>query len=44
MCVAHLKAWAFTECFLGLLWAKVENITMFTQVRLGELADNAGSL
>jgi hypothetical protein len=42
--VAHSKARAITERFLGLLRAEVEKITLFTQARLGELADTAGSL
>jgi hypothetical protein len=42
--VAHSKARAITERFLGLLRAEIEKITLFTQARLGELADTAGSL
>lgn len=42
--VAHAKARAITERFLGLLKAEVEKVTLFTQSRLGELADTAGSL
>lgn len=41
---AHNKARAITERFLGLLRAEVEKVTLFTQSRLGELADTAGSL
>ena len=42
--MAHSKARAITERFLGLLRAEVEKVTLFTQARLGELADTAGSL
>lgn len=42
--VAHGKARAITERFLGLLRAEVEKVTLFAQARLGELADTAGSL
>lgn len=42
--IAHAKARAITERFLGLLRAEVEKVTLFTQARLGELADTAGSL
>ena len=42
--IAHTKARAITERFLGLLRAEVEKVTLFTQSRLGELADTAGSL
>jgi len=42
--VAHSKARAITERFLGLLRADVEKVTLFAQSRLGELADTAGSL
>ena len=42
--IAHAKARAITERFLGLLRAEVEKVTLFAQARLGELADTAGSL
>jgi hypothetical protein len=42
--IAHAKARAITERFLGLLRAEVEKVTLFTQSRFGELADTAGSL
>jgi hypothetical protein len=42
--VAHSKARAITERFLGLLRADIEKVTLFAQSRLGELADTAGSL
>ena len=42
--IAHSKARAITERFLGLLRAEVEKVTLFAQARLGELADTAGSL
>ena len=42
--VAHSKALAITERFLGLLRAEIEKVTLFAQSRLGELADTAGSL
>ena len=42
--VAHSKARAITERFLGLLRAETEKVTLFAQSRLGELADTAGSL
>ena len=42
--LAHSKARAITERFLGLLRAEVEKVTLFAQSRLGELADTAGSL
>lgn len=42
--IAHSKARAITERFLGLLRAEVEKCTLFAQARLGELADTAGSL
>jgi hypothetical protein len=42
--VAHAKARAITERFLGLLRAETEKVSLFAQSRLGELADTAGSL
>jgi len=42
--VAHSKARAITERFLGLLRAETEKVLLFAQSRLGELADTAGSL
>jgi hypothetical protein len=42
--VAHSKARAITERFLGLLRAETEKVMLFAQARLGELADTAGSL
>ena len=42
--LAHAKARAITERFLGLLRAETEKVMMFAQSRLGELADTAGSL
>lgn len=42
--VAHAKARAITERFLGLLRAETEKVLLFAQSRLGELADTAGSL
>lgn len=42
--IAHSKARAITERFLGMLRAEVEKVTLFAQARLGELADTAGSL
>lgn len=42
--VAHSKARAITERFLGLLRAETEKVMLFAQSRLGELADTAGSL
>jgi hypothetical protein len=42
--VAHSKARAITERFLGLLKAETEKVLLFAQSRLGELADTAGSL
>ena len=42
--VAHAKARAITERFLGLLRAETEKVMLFCQARLGELADTAGSL
>jgi hypothetical protein len=42
--LAHSKARAITERFLGLLRAEVEKVTLFAQSRLGELADTTGSL
>ncbi|GKY93863.1 hypothetical protein MPSEU_000353200 [Mayamaea pseudoterrestris] len=42
--VAHGKARAITERFLGLLRAETEKVLLFAQSRLGELADTAGSL
>lgn len=42
--VAHTKARAITERFLGLLRAETEKVMLFAQARLGELADTAGSL
>jgi hypothetical protein len=42
--VAHAKARAITERFLGLLRAETEKVMLFAQARLGELADTAGSL
>lgn len=42
--IAHTKARAITERFLGLLRAETEKVLLFAQSRLGELADTAGSL
>lgn len=42
--VAHAKARAITERFLGLLRAETEKVLLFAQARLGELSDTAGSL
>jgi hypothetical protein len=42
--IAHSKARAITERFLGLLRAETEKVLLFAQSRLGELADTAGSL
>ena len=42
--VAHSKARAIVERFLGLLRAETEKVLLFAQSRLGELADTAGSL
>jgi hypothetical protein len=42
--IAHAKARAITERFLGLLRAETEKVLLFAQSRLGELADTAGSL
>jgi hypothetical protein len=42
--VAHAKARAITERFLGFLRAETEKVMLFCQSRLGELADTAGSL
>eukprot|EP00522_Entomoneis_paludosa_P001098 CAMPEP_0172466868 /NCGR_PEP_ID=MMETSP1065-20121228/57300_1 /TAXON_ID=265537 /ORGANISM="Amphiprora paludosa, Strain CCMP125" /LENGTH=1447 /DNA_ID=CAMNT_0013223813 /DNA_START=92 /DNA_END=4435 /DNA_ORIENTATION=- len=42
--LAHSKARAITERFLGLLRAETEKVMLFAQSRLGELADTAGSL
>lgn len=42
--IAHTKARAITERFLGLLRAETEKVMLFAQSRLGELADTAGSL
>ena len=42
--LAHSKARAITERFLGLLRAETEKVILFAQSRLGELADTAGSL
>ena len=42
--LAHSKARAITERFLGLLRAETEKILLFAQSRLGELADTAGAL
>jgi hypothetical protein len=42
--VAHSKARSITERFLGVLRAEVEKVTLFTEARLGELADTVGSL
>ena len=42
--VAHAKARAITERFLGLMRAETEKVLLFAQARLGELADTAGSL
>jgi hypothetical protein len=42
--VAHSKARAITERFIGLLKAETEKVLLFAQSRLGELADTAGSL
>lgn len=42
--LAHAKARAITERFLGLLRAETEKVLLFAQSRLGELADTAGSL
>ena len=42
--MAHSKARAITERFLGLLRAETEKVMLFAQSRLGELADTAGSL
>lgn len=42
--IAHSKARAITERFLGLLRAETEKVMLFAQSRLGELADTAGSL
>jgi len=42
--LAHEKARAITERFLGLLRAETEKVLLFAQSRLGELADTAGSL
>ena len=42
--IAHSKARAITERFLGLLRAEVEKVTLFAHARMGELADTVGSL
>jgi hypothetical protein len=42
--IAHAKARAIVERFLGLLRAETEKVLLFAQSRLGELADTAGSL
>ena len=42
--LAHSKARASVERFLGLLRAETEKVLLFAQSRLGELADTAGSL
>jgi hypothetical protein len=42
--IAHMRARAITERFLGLLRAETEKVLLFAQSRLGELADTAGSL
>uniref|UniRef100_A0A7S2XKP1 SPX domain-containing protein n=1 Tax=Attheya septentrionalis TaxID=420275 RepID=A0A7S2XKP1_9STRA len=44
MRMAHYKARAITERFLGLLRAEVEKLTLFAHSRMGELADTIGSL
>lgn len=42
--VAHAKARAITERFLGLMRSETEKVLLFAQARLGELADTAGAL
>jgi hypothetical protein len=42
--IAHAKARAIVERFLGLVRAETEKVLLFAQSRLGELADTAGSL
>jgi len=42
--LAHTKARAITERFLGLLRAEIDKITLFTHSRMGELTDTIGSL
>lgn len=42
--IAHAKARAITERFLGLLRAEVDKICLFTHSRMGELTDTCGSL
>mmetsp|Transcript_26913 Transcript_26913/g.40421 ORF Transcript_26913/g.40421 Transcript_26913/m.40421 type:complete len:979 (+) Transcript_26913:138-3074(+) len=42
--IAHTKARAITERFLGLLRAEIDKICLFTHSRMGELTDTVGSL
>ena len=42
--LAHAKARAITERFLGLLRAETEKVLLFAQSRIGELADTTGAL
>ena len=42
--IAHAKARAVTERFLGLFKAEIDKICLFTHSRMGELTDTCGSL